>query len=77
MLFIIKPDAVERRLMGRILAHVEEKGFQVLEARLTRLTREERRPICRITMDVRNQHDRPVFRAEVSKLGDPGLCTLG
>lgn len=41
---------------------------------ITRLTREERRPICRITMDVRNQHDRPVFRAEVSKLGDPGLC---
>ena len=41
---------------------------------ITRLTREERRPICRITMDVRNQHDRPVFHAEVSKLGDPGLC---
>jgi len=40
---------------------------------ITRLTREERRPICRITMDVRNQHDRPVFRAEVSKLGDPAL----
>jgi citrate lyase beta subunit/acyl dehydratase len=44
---------------------------------ITRLTREERRPICRITMDVRNQHDRPVFRAEVSKLGDPGLCISG
>jgi citrate lyase beta subunit/acyl dehydratase len=41
---------------------------------ITRLTREEKRPICRITMDVRNQFNRPVFRAEVSKLGDPGLC---
>jgi hypothetical protein len=40
---------------------------------ITRLTREEKRPICRITMDVRNQHDRPVCRAEVTKIGDPGL----
>jgi citrate lyase subunit beta / citryl-CoA lyase len=44
---------------------------------ITRLTREEKRPICRITMDVRNQHDRPVFHGEVTKLGDPGLCREG
>ncbi|MGE5851448.1 MAG: aldolase/citrate lyase family protein, partial [Candidatus Methylomirabilota bacterium] len=44
---------------------------------ITRLTREEKRPICRITMDVRNQFSRPVFRAEVSKLGDPGLAISG
>jgi nucleoside-diphosphate kinase len=40
-LFIVKPDAVERRLIGRILAHVEEKGFRLAEARLTQLTREQ------------------------------------
>ena len=40
-LFIIKPDAVRRNLIGRILAHVEERGFRIVEARLTRLTREE------------------------------------
>jgi nucleoside-diphosphate kinase len=40
-LFIVKPDAVERRLIGRILAHVEEKGFRIAEARLAQLTREE------------------------------------
>jgi nucleoside-diphosphate kinase len=40
-LFIIKPDAVQRNLIGRILAHVEERGFRIAEARLTRLTREE------------------------------------
>jgi nucleoside-diphosphate kinase len=40
-LFIVKPDAVERHLIGRILAHVEEKGFRIVEARLTRLTREQ------------------------------------
>ena len=40
-LFIVKPDAVERNLIGRILAHVEEKGFRITEARLARLTREQ------------------------------------
>ena len=40
-LFIVKPDAVERNLTGRILAHVEERGFKLVEARFTRLTREQ------------------------------------
>ena len=40
-LFIVKPDAVARRLAGRILAHVEERGFRLAEARLTPLTREQ------------------------------------
>jgi len=40
-LFIVKPDAVRRNLIGLILAHVEAQGFRVVEARLARLTREE------------------------------------
>ena len=40
-LFIVKPDAVARNLAGRILAHVEERGFRLVEARLTPLTREQ------------------------------------
>jgi nucleoside-diphosphate kinase len=40
-LFIIKPDAVERRLIGKILAHVEAQGFRIVEARFAQLTREE------------------------------------
>ena len=40
-LFIVKPDAVERHLIGKILAHVEEKGFRIAEARLTHLKREQ------------------------------------
>ena len=40
-LFIIKPDAVQRNLIGRILAHVEERGFRIVEARLARLTRDQ------------------------------------
>jgi nucleoside-diphosphate kinase len=40
-LFIIKPDAVERRLIGKILAHVEDKGYRIAEARFSRMTRDE------------------------------------
>ena len=40
-LFIIKPDAVKRQLIGSILAHVEAQGFRVVEARLVQLKREE------------------------------------
>ena len=40
-LFIIKPDATTRNLTGKILAHVEDKGFRLIEARYTRLTREQ------------------------------------
>ena len=39
-LFIVKPDATQRQLIGKILAHVEGKGFRITEARLARLTRE-------------------------------------
>ena len=38
-LFIVKPDAVRRNLIGRILAHVEAAGFLVAEARLGTITR--------------------------------------
>ena len=38
---IIKPDAVERRLVGPILARVEEAGFTVRAMRLQHLTKKE------------------------------------
>jgi nucleoside-diphosphate kinase len=38
---IIKPDAVERRLAGKILARIEEAGFTVRGMRLHRLTKQE------------------------------------
>jgi nucleoside-diphosphate kinase len=37
-LAIIKPDAVESGKAGKILAHLEEKGFRVRALRLTRLS---------------------------------------
>ena len=38
---IIKPDAVERRLAGKILARIEETGFTVRAMRLHHLTKRE------------------------------------
>ena len=40
-LFIVKPDAVERNLIGHILAHVEEANFRMIAGRYARLTREQ------------------------------------
>jgi len=42
-LFIVKPDAVSRGLIGKILAHVESHGFRIAEARLGRIQRHEAR----------------------------------
>ena len=40
-LAIIKPDAVERRLAGRIVQRIEDEGFQIRAMRRVRLSRAE------------------------------------
>lgn len=42
-LAIIKPDAVSRNLIGKILAHLEDEGFEVREMRMQRLSDAEAR----------------------------------
>lgn len=42
-LAIIKPDAVQRNLTGRILAHLEEAGFRVRAIRSLRLSEAQAR----------------------------------
>ncbi len=37
-LLMIKPDAVQRALIGRIIARVEDKGFKIVSLRLVQLT---------------------------------------
>lgn len=37
-LILLKPDCVERRLMGRILSRFEDKGFNVVAMKLMRVT---------------------------------------
>ena len=39
-LVLLKPDCVERRLMGQILARFEDKGFNVVALKMLRVTPE-------------------------------------
>jgi nucleoside-diphosphate kinase len=40
-LAIVKPDAVEKRCVGKILARIEEEGFEIVAMRMVRMTRGE------------------------------------
>jgi nucleoside-diphosphate kinase len=40
-LAIIKPDAVEKRYVGKILARIEAEGFEIVAMRMVRMTRRE------------------------------------
>ena len=40
-LIILKPDAVQRRLMGKIIQRIEEKGLRIVAGRFLKI---ERRP---------------------------------
>ena len=37
---IIKPDAVKKRIVGKIIDRIEEEGFQIVEMRMVRLTKD-------------------------------------
>ena len=39
-LLIIKPDAIQRRFVGRIVSRFEDKGFQMMAAKMARLSEE-------------------------------------
>jgi nucleoside-diphosphate kinase len=66
---IIKPDAVERRLTGRILARIEEAGFTVRAMRLQPLTRKEAEGFYAV------HRERPFF-GELTEFMSSGACVL-
>ncbi|MFQ5708077.1 MAG: nucleoside-diphosphate kinase [bacterium] len=39
-LAILKPDCVEKNVMGQVLARIEHAGFEILSMKMVRLTRE-------------------------------------
>jgi len=39
-LVLLKPDAVQRRLIGRIISRIEEKGLKILGLKMIRVSRE-------------------------------------
>jgi nucleoside-diphosphate kinase len=52
---IIKPDAVERRLVGRILSRIEDAGFTIRGVRMQHLTKKEAEGFYAV------HRDRPFF----------------
>lgn len=40
-LSIVKPDAVEKNIIGKIYSHFEENGLKIVAARMLRLSRKE------------------------------------
>ena len=66
---IIKPDAVQRRLTGRILARIEEAGFTVRAMRLQHLTKTEAEGFYAV------HRERPFF-GELTTFMSSGPCVL-
>ena len=66
---IIKPDAVERRLAGKILARIEEAGFTVRAMRLQHLSRKEAEGFYAV------HKERPFF-GELTTFMSSGPCVL-
>jgi nucleoside-diphosphate kinase len=66
---IIKPDAVQRRLAGKILARIEEAGFTVKAMRLHHLTKREAEGFYAV------HRERPFF-GELTEFMASGPCVL-
>jgi len=70
-LFIIKPDAVERNLAGKILAHVEAEGFRIFHARMQNLKRPEAEQFYA------EHRERPFFQDLVSYMTSGPVLVTG
>jgi nucleoside-diphosphate kinase len=66
---IIKPDAVQRRLAGQILARIEAGGFTVRAMRLQHLSRQEAEGFYAV------HRERPFF-GELTEFMSSGPCVL-
>ena len=66
---IIKPDAVQRRSTGKILARIEEAGFTVKAMRLQHLTKREAEGFYAV------HRERPFF-GELTDFMSSGPCVL-
>ena len=66
---IIKPDAVERRLAGKILARIEEAGFTVRAMRLHHLSKKEAEGFYAV------HRERPFFGG-LTEFMSSGPCVL-
>ena len=66
---IIKPDAVERRMVGKVLARIEEAGFTIRGMRLQHLTKREAEGFYAV-------HRERGFFGELTDFMSSGPCVL-
>lgn len=66
---IIKPDAVKKRVIGKILARIEEEGFTILGLRLHHLTQDEAKAFYIV-------HKDKSFYRELVEFMASGPCVL-
>ncbi|MGB4704126.1 MAG: nucleoside-diphosphate kinase [Candidatus Saccharicenans sp.] len=50
-LAIIKPDAVRKKVIGRIIQRIEDEGFEILGLKMVHLTKEEARKFYYVHRD--------------------------
>ena len=68
-LFIIKPDAVSRALVGRILSVVEASGLRIIAMRMVRLSQEEASRFYHV-------HEGKEFFAKLVSYMSSGRCVV-
>jgi nucleoside-diphosphate kinase len=68
-LAIVKPDAVDKRVAGRILSRIEEEGFRIVALRSMRLTRAEAEGFYAV------HRERPFFAALTAFMSS-GPCVV-
>ena len=67
---IIKPDAVERRLAGRIIQRIEEAGFQIRAMRRVHLSKREAEGFYAV------HRERPFFGPDRVHVVGPGVVLV-
>lgn len=69
-LAMIKPDAVRRNLIGKIIAHYEAEGFELVGLKKLRLTLDEARAFYAV------HAERPFYGSLTEFMSSGKICTL-
>jgi nucleoside-diphosphate kinase len=69
-LAIIKPDAVKKRIVGKILDRIEEEGFEIMEMKMVRLTKDGARAFYAI------HKGKPFFEGLTDFMSSGGIVVM-
>ena len=69
-LAMIKPDATRRNLIGKIIAHYEQEGFEVVGLKKLRLSRDDARAFYAV------HAERPFFDSLTEFMSSGPICAL-